>query len=44
MNDQNLWQKFISLSERGILMIIAIATLFATGIEFARMFNVQTVY
>ena len=43
MNDQNLWQKFISLSERGILMIIAIATLFATGIELARMLNVQTV-
>ena len=43
MNDQNLWQKFIWLSERAILMIIAIATLFATGIELARMFDVQTV-
>ena len=43
MNDQNLWQKFIWLSERAILMIIAIDTLFATGIELARMFEVQTV-
>ena len=43
MNDQNLWQKFIWLSERAILMIIAIATLFATGIELARMFEEQTV-
>ena len=43
MNDQNLWQKFIWLSERAILMIIAIATLFATGIELARMFDIQTV-
>ena len=43
MSDQNLWQKFIWLSERAILMIIAIATLFATGIELARMFEVQTV-
>jgi protein PsiE len=43
MNDQNLWQKFIWLSERAILMIIAIATLFATGIELARMFEFQTV-
>ena len=43
MNDQNLWQKFIWLSERAILMIIAIATLFATGIELVRMFDVQTV-
>ena len=43
MSDQNLWQKFIWLSERAILMIIAIATLFATGIELARMLEVQTV-
>ena len=43
MNDQNLWQKFIWLSERAILMIIAIATIFATGIELVRMFDVQTV-
>jgi protein PsiE len=43
MSDQNLWQKFIWLSERAILMIIAIATLFATGIELARFYEVQTV-
>ena len=43
MNDQNLWQKFIWLSERAILMIIAVATLFATGIALARMSEVLTV-
>jgi protein PsiE len=43
MSDQNLWQKFIWLSERAILMIIAIATLFATGIEIVRLYEVQTV-
>ena len=29
----NVWQNFIDVSERSILMIIAIATLYATGIE-----------
>ena len=43
MSDQNVWQKFIWLSERAILMIIAIATLFATGIELVRLYEVQTV-
>jgi protein PsiE len=43
MSDQNLWQKFIWLSERAILMIIAIATLFATGIELVRLYEVLTV-
>jgi protein PsiE len=43
MSDQNIWQKFIWLSERAILMIIAIATLFATGIELVRLYEVQTV-
>lgn len=43
MSDQNLWQKFIWFSERAILMIIAIATLFATGIELVRMISSQTV-
>ena len=33
MSEQNLWQKFIWFSERAILMIIAIATLFATAQE-----------
>ena len=42
MSEQNLWQKFIWFSERAILMIIAIATLFATGIELVRMISSQT--
>ena len=43
MSEQNLLQKFIWFSERAILMIIAIATLFATGIELVRMISSQTV-
>ena len=43
MSEQNLWQKFIWFSKRAILMIIAIATLFATGIELVRMISSQTV-
>ena len=43
MSEQNLWQKFIWFSERAILMIIAIATLFATGIELVSMISSQTV-
>ena len=42
-NENNIWQKFIWLSERTILMIIAIATLFATGIEIYRLIDEQTV-
>tara|TARA_B100001057_G_scaffold136140_1_gene135667 strand:- start:391 stop:813 length:423 start_codon:yes stop_codon:yes gene_type:complete len=42
-NETNIWQKFIWLSERTILMIIAIATLFATGIEIYRLIDEQTV-
>ena len=42
-NESNIWQKFIWLSERIILMIIAIATLFATGIEIYRLIDEQTV-
>ena len=42
-NETNIWQKFIWLSERIILMIIAIATLFATGIEIYRLIDEQTV-
>ena len=42
-NETNIWQKFIWVSERIILMIIAIATLFATGIEIYRLINEQTV-
>ena len=42
-NETNVWQKFIWLSERTILMIIAVATLFATGIEIYRLIDEQTV-
>ena len=42
-NETNIWQKFIWLSERTILMIIAVATLFATGIEIYRLIYEQTV-
>ena len=42
-NETNIWQKFIWLSERIILMIIAVATLFATGIEIYRLIEEQTV-
>ena len=42
-SETNIWQKFIWLSERIILMIIAIATLFATGIEIYRLIDEQTV-
>ena len=41
--ETNIWQKFIWLSERIILMIIAIATLFATGIEIYRLIGEQSV-
>ena len=42
-SETNIWQKFIWLSERIILMIIAIATLFASGIEIYRLIEEQTV-
>ena len=42
-NETNIWQKFIWLSERTILMIIAVATLFAAGIEIYRLIYEQTV-
>lgn len=42
-NETNIWQKFIWLSERTILMIIAVATLFAAGIEIYRLIDEQTV-
>ena len=42
-SETNIWQKFIWLSERIILMIIAIATLFAAGIEIYRLIEEQTV-
>ena len=44
MNHQpSVWEKVIWVSERSILMIIAIATLFATGIEIWRLIETRTV-
>ena len=43
MNDSNLVQKFISISERILLLIIALATLYATAYEIIRMIDVKIV-
>ena len=43
MNEPNLVQKFIWISERSILLIIAFATIFATASELLRIIEVQTV-
>ena len=44
MKDQpSIWEKVIWVSERCILMIIAIATLFATGIEIWRLIETRSV-
>ena len=43
MNELNAVQKFIWLSERIILLTIAVATIYASGIEIVRMYNEQTV-
>ena len=43
MNELNIVQKFIWLSERVILLIIAFATIYACGIEIVRMINEQMV-
>ena len=44
MKDQpSVWEKVIWVSERSILMIIAIATVFATGIEIWRLIETRTV-
>ena len=43
MNDSNLVQKFIGVSERVILFIIAVATLYATVFEIIRMLSVREV-
>ena len=44
MKDQpSVWEKVIWVSERSILMIIAIATLFATGIEIYRLVETRSV-
>ena len=43
MNEGNLVQKFIWITERGILLLIAIATIFATVVEIIRIIEIQTV-
>jgi len=43
MNEGNLVQKFIWIAERGILLLIALATIFATVVEIVRIIEVQTV-
>lgn len=43
MNEGNLVQKFIWIAERSILLLIAIATIFATVVEITRIIEVQTV-
>ena len=43
MNESNLVQKFIWLSERAILLTIALATLFASTSEIIRIISVKEV-
>tara|TARA_B100000475_G_C14945524_1_gene293536 strand:+ start:374 stop:796 length:423 start_codon:yes stop_codon:yes gene_type:complete len=43
MNESNIVQKFIWLSERAILLAIALATLFATASEIIRIIEIQEV-
>ena len=43
MNDTNYVQKFIWISERVLLFIIALATIFATTSEIIRMIDVKIV-
>ena len=43
MNEGNIVQKFIWIAERGILWLIAVATIFATVVEIVRIIEVQTV-
>jgi protein PsiE len=43
MNEGNVVQKFIWLSERAILLLIAIATLYATTSEIVRIIDVEIV-
>ena len=40
----SIWVKFIWVSERVILMIIAVATLYATGVEILRLIVEQDVH
>ncbi len=43
MNDSNFVQKFIWLSERSILLLIALATIYATASEVVRIIEVEEV-
>ena len=43
MNESNIVQKFIWLSERAILLAIALATIFATASEIIRIIEIQEV-
>ena len=43
MSEPNIVQKFIWVSERAILFLIAVATLFATASEIIRIIDVQAV-
>ena len=43
MNEPNVVQKFIWIGEREILLLIAVATLFATASEIVRIIEVETV-
>ena len=43
MNDSNFVQKFIWLSERSILLLIAFATIYATASEVVRIIEVEIV-
>ena len=43
MNEGNIVQKFIWIAERSILLLIAVATIFATVVEIVRIIEVQTV-
>ena len=43
MNDSNFVQKFIWLSERAILLLIALATIYATASEVVRIIEVEVV-
>ena len=43
MNEGNIVQKFIWIAERGFLLLIAVATIFATVVEIVIIIEVQTV-
>ena len=43
MDEPNVVQKFIWIGERAILLLIAVATLFATASEIVRIIEVETV-